>query len=71
MPTQVTVISTISLSDAQRKTLTSGLEKKFGPIQLVEQIDEKLIGGIKVTVGSQLFDASLAGKLIQLKKNLK
>lgn len=71
MPTQVVVTSTISLSDAQKKALVSGLEKKYGPVSVVEKIDEKLIGGLKVTVGSEQFDASIAAKISQLKKNLK
>lgn len=71
MSTLVTVTSVISLSDAQKKALVSGLEKKYGDVQLVEQVDERLIGGVKVTVGSEQFDASLAAKISQLKKNLK
>ena len=71
MTTHVTVTSAIALSDAQKKELKSGLEKKYGSIDFHEEIDEKVIGGLKVTVGSEQFDASIAAKLAQLKQNLK
>lgn len=71
MTTQVTVTSAIALSDAQKKQLKTGLEKKYGSIELVEKIDAKVIGGVKVTVGSEQFDATISAKLSMLKQNLK
>lgn len=65
--TTVTVTSTIPLSDTQKGTLIKGLEKKYGAISVVEKIDENIVGGLKVTVGSTQFDASLTSKLDQLK----
>ena len=71
MSTQVTVTSAIALSDSQKKSLKAGLEKKYGAITMNEVVDEKVIGGLKVTVGSEQFDATLSAKLSQLRQNLK
>ena len=40
-------------------------------VELEEEVNEKLIGGFKVLVGSQEFDASLSGSLSQIKTSLK
>lgn len=70
MVVSVTVTSAAPLSDQQKTTLLSGLNKKFGEVNLTEKLDEKIIGGIKVTVGSKQYDASVATKLEQLKHSI-
>ncbi|MEO8581000.1 MAG: F0F1 ATP synthase subunit delta [Patescibacteria group bacterium] len=71
MTTQVLVTTAVALSDAQNKQLKTGLEKKYGPITIKEQIDKKVIGGLKVTIASEQLDATLEAKISQLKQNLK
>lgn len=70
MAKQVTVTSAVQLSEKQKSVLVSGLEKKYGKVDLKEKVDENLIGGLKVTVDSQQFDATLSTKLAQLRKTL-
>ena len=71
MSTQVTITSVIPLSDKQKSTLVSGLKKKYGDIEVIEKIDPSILGGLKVTVGSRQYDASVSGKLSQLKQSIK
>jgi F-type H+-transporting ATPase subunit delta len=71
MSTQVTITSVIPLNDKQKSTLVSGLKKKYSDIEVVEKIDPSILGGLKVTVGSRQYDASVSGKLSQLKQSIK
>ena len=59
------------LSAPQRKTLMTALEKKYGQdLQIVEEIQEQLLGGIRVQIGSRQLDASVRGKLLTLESEL-
>lgn len=67
----VTITSAIELSAAQRKTLVTALEKKYGNSLTIEEIvNENLIGGVRVTVGSRQLDASVRGKLHKLESQV-
>lgn len=68
--THITIITAIPLSETQKSALKVGLQKKFGEISLNEKLDEAIVGGIKVTVGSKQFDASITNKLEQLKHSI-
>lgn len=68
---KVIVTSVIALDPSQKQALETALTKKYGQITLQEKIDPSLIGGVSVTIGSQQLDASVAGKLSQLKQQLK
>ncbi len=68
MTTQVTVTTAIALTDVQRKALRSGLEKKFGTIEMQEVISTQIIGGLKITAGSSLYDDTIAAKLQSLRQ---
>lgn len=62
------VVSTQVLSAAQLKTITSALTTALGKTpELTTRIDPSILGGLKVKVGSKLFDASLKTKLDQMK----
>lgn len=66
------VTSAVPLSDAQTKTLTAALKKALGAApEITTKVDETLLGGLKVRVGSRLFDASLKTQLDSLKFALK
>ena len=67
------VISSASpLNDAQLKNLMSQLESHFSSkLQPLVEVDETLIGGIKVAVGDQVLDASVRGKLDAMATALK
>lgn len=59
------VVSTpYPLDEAQLKNLMTLLEPYFGSkLQPRVELDETLIGGVKITVGDQVLDASVRGKL--------
>lgn len=69
---QVTITTAVSLSASQREAALKVAAAKAGvkpeEVQLVEVIDPSILGGVRLTVGSQQYDASLAGKLEHLKK---
>lgn len=66
------VTSAYPLDDAQLKNLMSQLETHFGSkLQPQLEVDAALIGGIKVTVGDQMLDASVRGKLDAMATALK
>ena len=59
------------LTDAQSKALQASLATRTGKsIRLVAAQDSTLLGGVKVQVGSTVFDASLQGRLRLLKQQL-
>jgi F-type H+-transporting ATPase subunit delta len=62
------VVSTQALTAAQLKTITSALTQALGKNpEITTRIDPSILGGLKVKVGSKLFDASLKTKLDQMK----
>ena len=68
---QATVISAMALDDNYRAKLASSLERKFNKkINIVNTIDESLIGGAIIRAGDVVIDGSVKGKLSQLGSNL-
>lgn len=66
------VVSAKALSAAQLKSVQAGLKSALGKDpELTTRVDPAILGGIKVKVGSKLFDASLKTKLDQMKFALK
>lgn len=66
------VISAQPLSAAQLKNIKSALRTALGQDpELEARVDPSILGGLKVKVGSKLFDASLKTKLDTLKFALK
>ena len=66
------VTSAYPLDDAQLKNLMSQLETHFGSkLQPRVEVDQALIGGVKVAVGDQVLDASVRGKLDAMATALK
>ncbi|ESQ93408.1 ATP synthase F1 subunit delta [Asticcacaulis benevestitus] len=66
------VTSAVALSDAQLDDLKKALAKTLGQsAEISTRVDPALLGGLKVRVGSRLFDASLKTKLDSLKFALK
>lgn len=65
------IVSAIPLSSEQTEQLSRALSQQFGKdIHLQMQVDPAILGGLVITVGSQMFDDSLATKLSSLKKSL-
>ena len=66
------VITATPLSAAQAKGLAAALRQALGKApEITTRVDPAILGGLKVKVGSRLFDASLKSKLDSLKFALK
>ena len=66
------VVSATALSPVQLKGVQTALAQALGKTPEVStRVDPSLLGGLKVRVGSRLFDASLRSKLDSLKFALK
>lgn len=68
--TVVTLITAAKLSPTQKKDVVAELEQKLGPIEIEHIIDPTVMGGLKIKLGSQEFDATVAGKLEKLEKQI-
>ncbi|MCQ0970786.1 F0F1 ATP synthase subunit delta [Paracoccus sp. TK19116] len=66
------VTSAVALDDAQQKRLADTLSEKSGKkIKLNTRVDEGLIGGMIVKLGSQMIDSSVRSKLASLQNTMK
>ncbi len=66
------VTSAVKLSAAQSKAIKAQLAKTLGQEpEITAHVDPTILGGLKIKVGSRLFDASLRSKLDSLKFALK
>jgi F-type H+-transporting ATPase subunit delta len=66
------VTTAMPLSEAQSKALAAALRTALGKDPEIEtRVDAAILGGIKVRVGSRLYDASLKSRLDSLKFALK
>ena len=65
------VYSTIFLSKEEIASIEEAISKKEKQkVELVNKIDENLIGGVKVTLGDKVYDGSVKNKLEILKSQL-
>lgn len=68
---QVSVVSTYELSDTVRKGLDRALRRLTGEkVRLEYRKDESLIGGIKLQIGSTVYDGSVRTQLDHLRQEL-
>jgi F-type H+-transporting ATPase subunit delta len=67
------VVSATPLTEAQLQALTASLRQALGGKlpELETRVDPAILGGLKVRVGSRLFDSSLKTRLDQMKYTLK
>lgn len=66
------VVSAAALSAAQTAKISQALSQALGKApEMTARVDPSILGGLKVKVGSKLFDASLKTKLDQMKFALK
>ncbi len=66
-----TIVSAFPMTETQTQELVDKLEKRFGR-KLIPQVevDGSLIGGICVTVGDEVLDLSVRGKLQKMQETL-
>ncbi|MBM08733.1 MAG: F0F1 ATP synthase subunit delta [Magnetovibrio sp.] len=70
--TTAEVISANSLSKAQQDAIMVSLKREMGSkVTLETRVDETLLGGIIVKIGSKMIDTSLKTKLAQLRLAMK
>ncbi|MGE9270342.1 MAG: F0F1 ATP synthase subunit delta [Verrucomicrobiales bacterium] len=63
----VVVESAIELDEASRERVATGLAGKYGSDLTYEyRVNPELLGGLKVRVGSDVFDGSVKGRLDRL-----
>ena len=66
------VTSAVALDDEQKKRLAQTLSEKSGKkVKLNTRVDEGLIGGMIVKLGSQMIDSSVRSKLASLQNAMK
>jgi F-type H+-transporting ATPase subunit delta len=66
------VTSATKLTDAEVKDIKIKLKEKFDADFIINlKIDPKLIGGLKIQVGSQMIDSSIKNQLQLLKEKMK
>ena len=66
------VSSAHPLSDLQRTQLRARLaEAGYGRVEIREQVDKRLLGGLVVRVGSRLYDTSVRSRLARLNHAMK
>jgi F-type H+-transporting ATPase subunit delta len=69
---QIEIISARPMGEADKSAIVSALSKTLGSrIEAEAKVDESLIGGFIVRVGSRQFDASIKSKLESLRLQLK
>ncbi|MCM8556429.1 F0F1 ATP synthase subunit delta [Sphingomicrobium sp. GRR-S6-50] len=69
---RATVTSARALTDAQLKALSDKLTSRVGrTVSLDTHVDPDLLGGVRIQLGSELIDASVATKLNNLAKAMK
>ena len=67
----VLVESAVKLDAKEMTALEMLLKKKVsGKFVIQNIVNEEILGGLRVTIGSKRIDASLKGKLDQVKKQL-
>ncbi|MFD1344153.1 F0F1 ATP synthase subunit delta [Litorisediminicola beolgyonensis] len=66
------VTSAVELSDEQRQKLSETLKAQVGKdVKIKSTVDESLIGGLVVKVGSKMIDTSIRSKLNSLRNAMK
>jgi len=61
---EVEVISAFSLTEEQRKDLTKKIKATLGrEVTLKEEVDEKVVAGLVINIGSLVLDGSLKNKI--------
>lgn len=68
---QAEIVTARELSDQERTSLIAGVGKLAGaPVQANFKLDENIIGGTVVRIGSTVYDGSVRGRLERLREAL-
>lgn len=67
----VTITTAHTLSSPLFSKIQNAVVKKYGKeVEFVQLVDESVLGGIRILIGSKEIDATVSGKLQQVKKQL-
>ena len=63
------VESAVAVSDAMKSSVTASLARRYGAeLDISFNVNAQLIGGLRVKVGSDVFDGSINGRLAALEE---
>lgn len=62
----ITITTATQLTDSQRKQAEELVANRTGKAKIVFEKDSTVLGGIKVSIGGQTYDATLEGQLKEL-----
>jgi F-type H+-transporting ATPase subunit delta len=65
-----TVVTAAPLPEAQAERLRSSLAAKYGDLKLNQVVDPTIIGGLRVQIGDDVIDGSIASRLSELRLQL-
>ena len=68
----VTITSAVTLSSQQTEQVRSSIKKKYTQekLEFQELVDPKVLGGLKLIIGSKNYDATLRARLDSLREQL-
>ncbi len=65
---EIQVISAYPITETQKSSLTEAISRKLGKkVEVKSAVDESLIGGAVIRAGDSVIDASIKGRLQDLK----
>lgn len=65
------VVSAVPLTERQRARLTAALERSYGrPVRLTIDLNPDVLGGLRVQIGGELIDGTLAARLEEAGRRL-
>jgi F-type H+-transporting ATPase subunit delta len=68
---QATVTSAVTLTENEKSTVVAIIEKIVGhPVELICQVNQDLLGGMRISVGDWVLDTSLKKQLEKLRSYL-
>lgn len=68
---EATIVSALEISESQKADMMAALKAKFGrDVQATVEVDPSLIGGAVITVGDQVIDGSVKGRLQKMAATL-
>ena len=69
---EVTVVSALPLTKEQQSLLRAQLKQRLGrDVTVTEQTDDRLVAGLTMTIGSLVFDGSLASRIQEAMRKVK
>jgi F-type H+-transporting ATPase subunit delta len=64
------VVAATPLTTEQRRRLEAALRRRYGRVRLNVDVDPDVVGGLRVQVGSELVDGTVAGRLEEARRRL-